>query len=657
MINLLKKKFMVILILVVIIFNFTTSISIVLATDDAGTDAGTDAGADTGEPAPEQIFNEEEAKEAEEGIWGEEGESLNGGVLYKSFVKFTTGIGDIFIKFMQKSFLGEEFEEIQYAQNYGILYSPAAIFSGKIPAFDIDFFGKDQKEIYVNRGEVAGMSTTQEIGSDSNHIDEYYQTGKLSNEFKGKKYEEFKTRIKNNYGYSEDKEELVEMINSGYNTSEDFIIEIGLGLTGDRSLSKWENEGKTYYKLVVHKSVGSQLTTYDSLIRIYDESSIGKVYTEKNSSEKLNKVSVASILQEPVSKWYAATRTIALVGLLSGIVYIGIRIVISSTGKEQAKYKQWIMNWVAAICLLFILHYLMAGIIKITQEISEIFIAEIAGDENTIAADEFMTGIRTTLGEEPSKYSNFPELVIYIALVIYTLIFTFHYLKRVVYMAFLTMVAPLIALTYPIDKIKDSKSQAFDMWLKEYIYNALLQVMHLILYYVFIHSATELVDQNPIYAIITIGFFVPAEKFIKKMFGFNNQESMGEFEAAAGGALTMNAINEVSKFANSKGSAPEGASDKSGGSQQQQGGTNINFSNSGGAWNNGMPPAGGGTGGGSDSESDDNSGVPQTGTPPTGTPPTADATAQDDSVTPNDFDTSTGPFWMNPKRPSLHMNF
>ena len=247
MINLLKKKFMVILILVVIIFNFTTSISIVLATDDAGTDAGTDAGADTGEPAPEQIFNEEEAKEAEEGIWGEEGESLNGGVLYKSFVKFTTGIGDIFIKFMQKSFLGEEFEEIQYAQNYGILYSPAAIFSGKIPAFDIDFFGKDQKEIYVNRGEVAGMSTTQEIGSDSNHIDEYYQTGKLSNEFKGKKYEEFKTRIKNNYGYSEDKEELVEMINSGYNTSEDFIIEIGLGLTGDRSLSKWENEGKSAF--------------------------------------------------------------------------------------------------------------------------------------------------------------------------------------------------------------------------------------------------------------------------------------------------------------------------------------------------------------------------------------------------------------------------
>ena len=40
-------------------------------------------------------------------------------------------------------------------------------------------------------------------------------------------------------------------------------------------------------------------------------------------------------------------------------------------------------------------------------------------------------------------------------------------------MAFLTIIAPLVALTYPIDKINDGKAQAFNMWFKEYIFNLL----------------------------------------------------------------------------------------------------------------------------------------------------------------------------------------
>lgn len=60
--------------------------------------------------------------------------------------------------------------------------------------------------------------------------------------------------------------------------------------------------------------------------------------------------------------------------------------------------------------------------------------------------------------------------IMYLALVLYTVMFTFTYFKRFLYMAFFTMIAPLVALTYPIDKVKDGKAQAFDMWFKE-IYN------------------------------------------------------------------------------------------------------------------------------------------------------------------------------------------
>ena len=42
-----------------------------------------------------------------------------------------------------------------------------------------------------------------------------------------------------------------------------------------------------------------------------------------------------------------------------------------------------------------------------------------------------------------------------------------------------------------------------------------------------------------------IGFIVPAEKFIRKMFGFDKASTVNPIGAAAGGAMVMNAINKI----------------------------------------------------------------------------------------------------------------
>lgn len=77
------------------------------------------------------------------------------------------------------------------------------------------------------------------------------------------------------------------------------------------------------------------------------------------------------------------------------------------------------------------------------------------------------------------------------------------------------------------------------MWFKEYTMNAVMQPIHLILYTVFVGSAYELVAKNPLYALVALGFLVPAEKFIKKMFGLDKGESTSGFASFAGGATTM----------------------------------------------------------------------------------------------------------------------
>lgn len=135
-------------------------------------------------------------------------------------------------------------------------------------------------------------------------------------------------------------------------------------------------------------------------------------------------------------------------------------------------------------------------------------------------------------------------------------------------MAFFTMIAPLVALTYPIDKVKDGKAQAFDMWFKEYTMNAIIQPIHLILYSVFIGSAIDLAVSNPLYAIVAMAFLTSAEKFVKQMFGLDKAKTPAGLAAMAGGALAMKGIgNVVGKLSGKGGSsnklATSGADDVS----------------------------------------------------------------------------------------------
>ena len=76
--------------------------------------------------------------------------------------------------------------------------------------------------------------------------------------------------------------------------------------------------------------------------------------TESKELEDGTKMeSTATQLRPIISNWYTILRDISLVALLSVLVYTGIRILISSTSNDKAKYKQMLVDWGVAICLLF----------------------------------------------------------------------------------------------------------------------------------------------------------------------------------------------------------------------------------------------------------------------------------------------------------------
>ena len=326
---------------------------------------------------------------------------------------------------------------------------------------------------------------------------------------------------------------------------------------------------RTIYRSTSGSGNSNETTTVEHTLYLYKLTGVTNLSdAEENlttGTETVVHSSTAGQLQSSISTWYKTLRMIAIVGLLSVLVYVGIRILISSTGQDKAKYKKMLADWVAAMCILFLLQYVMVFTMQMTKKVIEIFDTEnmvrYEDSNKERPYDYLISTVRAELGETNDSTESFAEIfayiVIYIVLVIYTMVFLWQYLKRVVMLAFLTMIAPLIALTYPLDKIKDGQAQAFTMWIREYVFNALLPVIHTIIYYMLVSSAINFIVDggNWLYAIVAVGFMMPAEKFFRKMFGFDKASSIGQLGAAAGGAMVMNAINKLGSKSGSGGNS------------------------------------------------------------------------------------------------------
>lgn len=344
--------------------------------------------------------------------------------------------------------------------------------------------------------------------------------------------------------------------------------------------------------------------TRDGLITDADGNKYIETITQ--TGQKIKMKSTALELRPTISKWYFALRNLAIVALLSILVYIGIRILISSSADDKAKYKQRMVDWLVAMCLLFFMHYIMAFAVKMTEEITKAVNSVndpyyiTFGDSDSKLKDykyeagsgdsegEYIFNVSDGLGktlhdnniitdcngkyifmwptnltgkarielqleptedltEDDIEMRQFGYTVIYLALVMYTILFLFRYLKRVVMLAFLTIIAPLMAMTYPLDKLQDGSAQGFNTWLKEYIFNLLIQPVHLILYTVLIGASMDLIADNIVFALAALGFILQAEKILRKFFGFEKASTVAG-GSALGGALAMQGINQMSKL-------------------------------------------------------------------------------------------------------------
>ena len=256
--------------------------------------------------------------------------------------------------------------------------------------------------------------------------------------------------------------------------------------------------------------------------------------------------SIVNKIRLGIATWYYVLRIIALAILLVVLVYVGIRMAITTIAADKAMYKKMLLDWITSIVLIFLIPYIITFTLIVSNSVINAISLGVDSEE--------ITKTYTTIGEVAYRLFDVDSVaatIVYCMLVWQTLGILLSYFNRMLKVAFLVIISPLITLTYSIDKMGDGKAQALGNWLKEFVFTILIQPFHCIIYMCFINVAFNLLISDPegnkntmavaVISILCVRFVKEAEKIVRKIFNFQDD---GEASLGAGLAMATMALSQ-----------------------------------------------------------------------------------------------------------------
>lgn len=254
--------------------------------------------------------------------------------------------------------------------------------------------------------------------------------------------------------------------------------------------------------------------------------------------------SVLLVIRENIAIWYNVLRNLSIILLLITLIYIGIRIAISSAAEQKARYKDLLKSWATSFIIVFSIHYVMIIILTMNQ----MALDGIANVSTAINGEESLYDSVRNGSYALQATIGFRSLLFY-AILIYMLIrFLWTYIKRFIVVSILTLMAPLVGIIYALDKIKDNRAQSFEKWFKEYLYNVIIQSVHALLYSLYVGLALNIAGESFIgvfIALILFMFILKAESIFKQIFGIKSGNMTDVLKNAAAFALAGKAVKAV----------------------------------------------------------------------------------------------------------------
>lgn len=285
----------------------------------------------------------------------------------------------------------------------------------------------------------------------------------------------------------------------------------------------------------------------DTALNIGDDSfNFGEVFQDSNLIGTI-KVGIAST--------YVTLRNLAALIMLGGLIFSGIRILVSSNiPTQKQEWLRILQDWVIGMALLIFSHVIMVTIFWISDKLTEGLSRSLYG----------FGGLNFQLMWQCLVSMDFAEQIVSLAMFGYmtylTVVFAVAYFKRLLWVCVLIVIAPITSTMYAFGR--QGKS-IYSRWLKEYTMTVLVQPYHIIIYYVLVSVPLNMVNSTgggfsladpastlaAVYGLIAMSMIRPAEKWIRELCGMHQGVvSMASFDS---GKQTLDAvakaINDIAK--------------------------------------------------------------------------------------------------------------
>lgn len=263
-------------------------------------------------------------------------------------------------------------------------------------------------------------------------------------------------------------------------------------------------------------------------------------------------------LKKLIAVWYYIIRLLAVAAMCVVLIFIGIKMAISTVASDKAVYKRMLVDWAAGLILIFTMHYFMYFGIYITDtlvntvresanqinKVSMMQLADTSKNNGNSEVEVSNQDLEIDVYEEIRTRAYDTKLTIglmgmlmYITLVFMAFKYTLIYIKRFLTLAVLTLMAPGLGVAYAMQKVMSGKSSSLKSWLSEYLLNLLIQVVHALMYAIFISAALKYSLENisgVLIALILMNFSLKGEAMFRRIFNLDpgNKGLLGATETA-----------------------------------------------------------------------------------------------------------------------------
>ncbi len=267
----------------------------------------------------------------------------------------------------------------------------------------------------------------------------------------------------------------------------------------------------------------------------------------EEENHKMEK-NVVLVIRQTIALWFYIMRYIGAAVMLVVLLILGVKIAITSAAGEKAAYKKMLVDWVVGFIVMFTIHYIMIFIVfanqagidlikdtanRVYSEDKRVYVSE---DASEYGSKEYQS--KTNEDIEVSLYESVRTrafdakltngcigMVLYACLVYFAYKFTFVYLKRILNIAILTVMAPLVGLSFALNKILTGKATIFGKWLREYFTVVVIQFFHALVYVTFVMGVLKIAltsISGVIFVLVLLKFMADAEKIIRQIFGMDS---------------------------------------------------------------------------------------------------------------------------------------